>query len=323
MNAPNNIARAAAESAGQVTTQAANQAAADEQTLFFRPPSEAGSFIIQTTVGCAHNKCSFCNMYKRTRFRVLHVDDIIAGINADATDLGHLTAAVKSVFFSDGSAIIMPSDQLIRVMEHARTCFPKLERFACYGAASHINLKTPQDLAIMRGLGLRRIHCGIESGNDDVLTLLNKGSTRADILRAGELLFDAGIELDASIMIGAGGVALSQRNAEDTASVLNACKPATLRIRTFAPKAGTPLADDCLAGKFDLPGPHAALRELRCLIEQLDCAVELRSDHWTNFIRIFGKLPAVREKALAAIDGALEQPEHIFRQVGVVQEGNF
>ena len=294
-----------------------------QQTLFFRPPSEASSFIVQTTVGCAHNKCRFCSMYKKVPFRVLREADIIAGMEADVADLGDLTAAVKSIFFGDGSAIVMRSAQILRIMEKARTLYPHLTRFACYGAVSHILLKTPEDLKTMAGLGLERIHCGVESGNDEVLRSLHKGCTRADIIRAGELLLEAGIELDASIMIGCGGEVLSEANARDTASALNACKPVALRIRTFTPRLGTAMSDDYLDGRFVLLNQHGALRELRGLIEQLDCATELRGDHWTNFVNLRGRLPNDREKTLKALDEALALPLERFRPLGAVDDGNF
>ena len=287
-----------------------------QQPIYYRPPSEADSFIIQTSLGCAHNKCRFCSMYKRTRFRILRTDAIIAGMEADAAGLGHLAAKVTSLFLGDGSAIVMRAEQLLRVMEHAHRCFPNLERIACYGAAQHIIRKTPEELRALRGLGLRRIHCGIETGNDDILRRVNKGCTRADLLRTGELLFDAGIELDGSIMIGIGGYALSDDNARDTGSLLNACAPATVRIRTFVPKLGTPMGDEYLNGEFGLLDPYAALFELRALVGSLVCATELRSDHWTNFAPVYGFLPKDKRLALAVIDEVLARPLESFRPVG-------
>ncbi len=290
-----------------------------QQTIYYRPPSEAGSFIIQTSLGCAHNKCRFCSMYTRTRFRILRVADIIASMDADVAELGDLASAVTSLFLGDGSAIVMRAEQLLRVMEHAHRCFPNLERIACYGAAQHIIRKTPAELRALRGLGLRRIHCGIESGNDEILRRINKGCTRADLLRTGEVLFDAGIELDGSIMIGIGGYALSDANAQDTGVLLNACAPATVRIRTFVPKLGTPMGDEYLRGEFKLLDPHAALFELRVMVSSLVCATELRSDHWTNFAPVFGVLPGDKRLALGVIDEALARPPESFRPLGAAR----
>ena len=258
-------------------------------------------------------------MYKKVHFKVLREVNIIAGMEADVADLGDTAAAIKSVFFSDGSAIVMRSAQLIRIMEKARSLFPCLTRFACYGAVSHILLKKPEDLKVMAQLGLERIHCGVESGNDEVLRSLNKGCVREDIVRAGELLLEAGIELDASIMIGCGGKDLSEDNARDTASVLNICKPATVRIRTFAPKLGTAMGDDYMDGRFILLDHHEALRELRWFVEQLDCATELRGDHWTNFVNLRGHLPRDKEKILTILDEALEMPPERFRPLGAIR----
>ena len=289
------------------------------QPFFYRPPSEADSFIIQTSLGCAHNKCRFCSMYRKIRFRILRVSDIISGLDTDAADLGDMVGMVTSLFLGDGSAIVMRTEQLLRVMEHAHRCFPNLERIACYGAAQHIIRKKPGELRAMRDLGLRRIHCGIETGNDTILKRINKGCTREDFLRTGELLFGADIELDGSIMIGIGGYDMSDANAQDTGSLLNACVPAAVRIRTFVPKLGTPMGDEYLRGEFDLLDPYAALFELRSLVGSLVCATELRSDHWTNFAPVYGFLPKEKRRALAVIDEALARPLEAFRPLGIAR----
>lgn len=289
--------------------------------LFFRPPSEANSFIIRVMRGCSHNKCTFCNMFKGIFFSVLPLDDIFAGIDRDVVDIGpehiHL---VTSVYLEGGDPIALPTEHLLSVMAYARKRFPALRRFACYATARAIIRKTREEMDDLAAAGLCRVHMGLESGSDTILAKTRKGCTSADIVNANMVLAHAGIENDVSIMLGIGGLSLSRAHALETAALLNAIRPACVRIRTFVPHTETPMGDDYLAGRFILLEPYAILHELRVLVENLHAPMHLLSEHWSNFILFAATMPEDQGALLALISDALQQPRSVFRQIGICGE---
>ena len=284
--------------------------------IVYRPPSEAGSLIIQTTVGCPHNKCRFCSMYRDKRFRIRKVDDIIEDINMAAEVYGPL--GVRSVFLADGNSVIMRPSHLLDILAHLYRSFPGLQRVTCYGATQYLAKKSLDDLKALRAAGLTRIHCGMESGDDDLLAYVNKGATAEVQIRGGQNVKAAGMELSFYVMPGLGGRERSENHALGSARVLSAVKPDFIRLRTFVPQLGTPMAEACLRGEYTLLSPHGTLREIRLMVEHLDAGdSQVVSDHWTNFAPVRGVLPHDKPAMLAVIDRALDLPESHFRDVGV------
>ncbi|SBW09499.1 Radical SAM domain protein [uncultured delta proteobacterium] len=282
----------------------------------YRPPSEGDSVIIQATVGCPHNRCRFCRLYKRKKFRIRPVADILEDI-ATAGEY-YPPAYVRTVFLADGNTVVMRTAQLLEILARIREVFPRVERVTSYGAAQYFTRKSPQEWRELREAGLSRIHCGMETGHDPLLALTNKGCTKAVYIDGCRRVRDAGIELSMYYLTGLGGTALWREHALDSAAVLNAVNPEFIRIRTFTPMPGTPMGDEFLAGTFGLPEPHAALRELRLLVENLDVTSRFYSDHWLNFADIHGILPNDKNRMLAAIDKALTLPRSAFREVGIL-----
>ena len=273
----------------------------------YRPPSEAYSLLIQATIGCPHNKCTFCRMYKDTRFRVRPVAEIKEDLLEAYKTYGPY---VQSVFFPDGNTIIMKTDHLVEILEYTHELFPYLERVTMYGSARFINKKKPEELRRIREAGLNRLHAGMESGDDEVLRRLCKGTNSEEIITAGLKLKEAGIQVSEYYLTGAGGVELTRQHALNSARVLSAVKPEFIRIRTLRVQKHTPLYEQQQQGLFTLPGPHMALRELKMLVENLDCSgSHILSDHFLNYCNVQGFFPDDRILMLLEIEKALALDE--------------
>ncbi|MBT9172204.1 MAG: Biotin synthase [Syntrophomonadaceae bacterium] len=277
----------------------------------FRPPSEAGSLIIQATVGCPHNKCAFCAMYRNSKFRIRPVSEIKEDLDMARDCYG---SGVRTVFLADGNTVVMKTADLVEILTYARKLFPHLERITVYGAARFIIRKSLDEWRTLREAGLSRLHSGMESGDDEVLQRIDKGATSEEIIRAGRLVKEAGIQLSEYIIVGVGGRELWRCHAVGSALVLNAINPDFIRLRTFMPVPGAPIYDLCRQGSFGLLSPFEALRETRLFIEHLNgIESELLSDHVSNYWNVSGKLPDDKEKMLAEIDRALGMDEKSFR----------
>ncbi|MDR3561031.1 MAG: radical SAM protein [Negativicutes bacterium] len=276
----------------------------------YRPPSEANSVLIQCTIGCPHNRCTFCPMYKGTQFRIRPLNEIMEDLQSASIYYGD---TAETMFFPDGNTILMKTEQLIAILEEAKRLFPRLERITVYGSARYINLKTAEELVRLKAAGLSRIHSGMESGDDVVLARIQKGATAAEIIEAGLKVKQAGIELSEYILIGAGGQDRSQEHAAGSAAVLNSIVPNFIRVRTLIPIPGTPLYEDFSQGRFGLLTPHAALQETRLLVEALECQSLFYSDHYSNYAYVNGALPGDKPAMLKAIDKLLTIPEDQFR----------
>ena len=277
----------------------------------YRPPSEADSLLVQATVGCPHNRCTFCMVYKKgPRYRVRPVPEIIADLDEARSIYGQ---NVKKLFFPAGNTIAMPTDELACICRHARQVFPHLTRITVYGSSQYIHKKGLSDMKRLADAGLSRIHVGLESGDDAILRMIKKGTTAEQQVEAGRMTMDAGIELSLYVILGIGGAAGSLAHATGTADVLNRIAPDFIRLRTFVPKIGTPMLRMVEQGAFQMLGPHGILRESVCLIRRLDVPSMLTSDHYTNYLNIEGRLPGCRDRLLAEIEAALGRPETDFR----------
>ncbi len=273
----------------------------------YRPPSEAYSLLIQATIGCPHNRCTFCNMYKNTKFRIRKVEDIKEDLRMARQHYGEF---INSIFFPDGNTIYMKTDQLVEILSYARELFPHLQRITTYGSARFVNLKSVEDLKRLREAGLARVHMGMESGDDLVLERIKKGTDSKGIIEAGLKLKEAGIEVSEYYLVGIGGKERSREHALNSAKVISAISPNFVRLRTLVPEPGTPLYEELREGKFELLSAHEALNEVRLFIENLECEnTELLSDHVSNYGNINGVLPQDKQQMLDLIDKYLQIDE--------------
>ena len=277
----------------------------------YRPPSEANSLLVQATVGCPHNRCTFCMVYKHgPRYRVRPVADIIADLDEARSLHG---SGICTLFFPAGNTIAMQTDDLCRICEHAHQIFPHLERITVYGSSQYIHEKGPDNLKRLADAGLNRIHVGLESGDDVILRLIKKGTTANQQVEAGQWTMAAGIQLSLYVILGIGGVSRTLTHATRTAEVLNRIAPDFIRLRTFVPKIHTPLLKMVKSGAFEILGSHGVLKEAATMIRLLDASSQLTSDHYTNYINLEGRLPGCRSRLLAQIDEALKRPKTDFR----------
>lgn len=277
----------------------------------YRPPSEANSLLIQATIGCPHNKCSFCSMYKQSRFRIRELTDIKEDLLAARQHYGEY---VESLFFPDGNTIIMKTDQLLEMIGYAKELFPSLKRITVYGSARFVNKKSLEDLQRLKEAGLTRIHTGMESGDDITLERIHKGTNAAEIIEAGLKLQKAGIETSEYYLVGIGGKDRWREHALESARVLSEFSPDFIRLRTFVPIPETPIFEDYQQGIFQLLSPHEALKEIGLLIANLTCdGSKVLSDHVSNYWNVQGRMPDDRDIMLEGINKALTIPESNFR----------
>ena len=278
----------------------------------YRPPSEANSLLIQATIGCPHNRCVFCGMYRKKKFRIRPVAEIKEDLIMARS---HYGPNINSIFFPDGNSIFMKTDELIEILEYARELFPQITRMTVYGSAKFLKYKSPTELFRLRQAGLSRIHAGLETGDDPTLLFIEKGFTAAEAVENGLKVKEAGIELSEYVLIGIAGMDRSLIHAHATARVLNEIKPDFIRLRTYVPVPRTPLYEAYQRGEFHLPGPYGALKETRTLIENLSGPGQLFSDHISNFAWINGSISNDKGKMLAILDELLQLPEQQFQSV--------
>jgi radical SAM superfamily enzyme YgiQ (UPF0313 family) len=277
----------------------------------YRPPSEADSLLVQATVGCPHNLCTFCMVYKDgVRFKVRPVPDIKADLEEAAAAYG---SRVRTLFFPAGNTIAMPAAALAEICRYSYTLFPRLERITVYGSSQYICRKGADSLEELAQAGLGRIHVGVESGDDVVLTRIRKGATARDHIAAGHMARDAGLEINAYVILGIGGRERSETHVLQTARVISEMAPAVMRLRTFVPKINTPLLADVQGGRFEMLSPHEVLAETLALLEGITTPIQVASDHYTNYVEVAGRLPEDRDAMLQTLRRALSRDESAFR----------
>jgi radical SAM superfamily enzyme YgiQ (UPF0313 family) len=277
----------------------------------YRPPSEADSLLIQATVGCPYNKCTFCMVYKKgPPYRVRPVKEICEDLESARKAYGK---DVKSLFFPAGNTIAMPTRDLGAICRFAVKTFPSLHRITVYGSSRYVAGKGLTCLKILRESGLSRIHVGLESGDDFILKKVKKGTTVSEQIEAGRMAKQAGVELSEYVILGLGGMEKTEAHARATAEAINAIEPDFVRLRTLVPKIDTLLLHEIKKGRFRLLSPHQVLRETRLFVENITCDTILTSDHYTNYLNLNGKLPDDKERLLAEIDEALSWDKSRFR----------
>ncbi len=307
-----------------------------------RPPSEATSLLIRVTRNCPWNRCTFCPVYKDTRFSRRTVDEVLSDIDAMkrgydllkqmSANLGYggafppevlgrllhgpglslpirslllwLSGGGSSAFLQDADSLVVKPDDLATILRALREAFPSIERVTCYARSQTLARRSVEDLRMLREVGLDRVHVGLESGSDEVLRLVRKGCTAEKHIAGGRRVLEAGLELSEYVMPGLGGRALSKKHAEETARVLNEIDPHFIRLRSLAVPEGVPLADQVERGEFEPPNDVETVEEIRLFIEQLEgVGSRVVSDHILNLLmEVEGQLPDDKDKILARLD---------------------
>lgn len=270
-----------------------------------RPPSEADSIIIQVTVGCSHNKCTFCGAYKDTtkKFRIRTDTEIIDNLTFAARHCNRQ----KRVFLADGDALILSQTRLLRIFDLVKHHLPQVSRVSLYGNAKAIRSKTIAELKELKTLGLHRIYMGLESGDDEVLMKIQKGETADSMIEAGSLVRSADIFLSVTVLLGIAGVAGSIRHAQESARVLSKMQPKQIAALCLMPLSDTPLGQQYANGDFQLPDATALLIELQELILNISCEkVQFMANHASNYLPLSGRLMRDKERLLTEIKLALQ-----------------
>jgi radical SAM superfamily enzyme YgiQ (UPF0313 family) len=265
----------------------------------YRPPSEARSLIFQVTIGCARNTCTFCSMYKDKRFRIRPMDEIERDIWEAAARYGN---QVRRIFLADGDALILPTDQLLRILDVLQNAFPVAERITAYGAPADVLGKSDLALTALREAGLSMIYMGMESGSDAVLKRVHKGVSAEEIVAAGKRLKAVGMALSLTMIAGLGGKALWREHAVASAWVVSKIRPDYLGALTLMLEPGAPLLKDVQSGAFAMLSPEEDLEEIALFLQNVTSpGTVFRSNHASNYLNLRGTLDADIPKMLDAI----------------------
>lgn len=269
----------------------------------FRPPSEAYSLIVQATVGCSHNKCTFCDMYKDKQFRVRPLKDVLE----DFAIARQTYRSIERVFLADGDALIRKTEDLAEILQYIRRNIPECTRVTSYGSPVSILTKTPEELRLLSDLGLHMIYLGLESGSDTVLNRIKKGETAEEIIRAGHMVKEAGIRLSVTAINGIGGKELWEEHAVKTGEALSRMKADYIGLLTLIFEDETPLKKDWREGRFQLLTPVEIAQETLRMLEHMDSEGSVfRANHASNYVNLRGtlnrdlpKMKTILQEALA------------------------
>ena len=279
--------------------------------MCIRPPSEAYSILLQVTLGCSHNKCSFCGTYKDKRFAIKDDDTIL-------NDIRFASKYMKRqdrLFLMDGDALIIPQKRLMWILDRIREYLPWVKRVGAYGNAKGIGMKTPEQLRDLKNNGLGILYMGVETGDDALLKHIRKGASAQKLIEMGRKVREAGIKLSVTVLLGIGGKEGSLEHARATGRLLSAMDPNYVGALTVMVIPGTRLHDEFQKGEFELPSEKGMLLELREMIKYTDLSRGLFfSNHASNYLPIKARLPKGKQDALDQIDRALRG------EVGLRQE---
>jgi len=273
----------------------------------YRPPSEATSLILQATIGCSHNRCTFCVSYLDKEFCIKPLQEVERDIKAVLP----YYRDVPRIFLADGDALAIPTDGLVELLGMLRRYFPKLERVGIYGSPGNIRKKSVEELGRLREAGLGIIYIGLESGSDAILRAVRKGSLSRDMIAAAKKVKQARIPLSVIWILGLGGKERSGEHARSTARVLNEMDPGYAGALTLMVVEPAPICREIEGGRLTLLDPKESLSELRQVVEGLELTnCVFRVNHASNYASIRGTLPRDKEKILAQIDEALGQADY-------------
>ena len=268
----------------------------------FRPPSEADALIVQATVGCSWNHCTYCDMYRDKTFRVRELAETLEDIERAAAAVGQ---DVEKLFVADGDALVLPMDHWLPILEHARTAFPRLRRVSCYAMARNVLAKTDAELHELRKAGLSLLYIGPESGDDVTLKKIAKGDDAAAHVEAAQRAHAAGMELSVIALLGI-AMERSDQHAKATAELVTKMDPEYFSALTVTVVPDTPLATLAKRGRFEVPPVPALLQELRTMVDEARPSDAIfRTNHASNYLPLGGRLPHDRARITTVIDAAL------------------
>jgi radical SAM superfamily enzyme YgiQ (UPF0313 family) len=279
----------------------------------YRPPSEADAYILQATIGCSWNHCTYCDMYRDKKFRVRKLDDTLADVRNAGAAFGD---KVRKVFVADGDALVLDLEHWEAILGACGDAFPNAKRISAYATAMNVNEKSPEELRRLRELGLSLLYMGPETGDDVTFKRIAKGSNFDEHVEAARRAHEAGMKISAIFLLGAGGTERSQEHAEASAKLITAMDPEFVSALTLTIIPGTPQAKLQASGRFTLPSVTRMLEELRTIVSEAEPTdAVFRTNHASNYLPLGGRLPADRSRIVAVLDKAIAgdialRPEH-------------
>jgi len=269
----------------------------------YRPPSEAQSLLLQVTVGCSHNTCTYCQMYKGERFKTKAWEVV----EADIEEARRMGPRFSRLFLCDGDSLILSQRKLVQILERVRERLPWVERVGTYGDTRSVLKKSVEELSELHELGLGIVYHGVESGDEETLRRVDKGGTVEECVETAERLRAAGIQHSVMVLLGIGGAARSAQHASATAALLTRMQPTYAGALTTTVVPGTPLAEEQARGEFVLPEKLELLGELRTIVAESDLeATRFSANHASNYLPIRASLPRDKEAVLRLLDEVLE-----------------
>ncbi|MFO7558499.1 MAG: radical SAM protein [Desulfobacterales bacterium] len=270
----------------------------------FRPFSEANSYLLQCTIGCSHNQCTFCGMYKDRKYRVRALEEIKTDIQMAKDHYGDL----EKVFLCDGDAIDIETSMLLEILKELYSAFPSLRHVGSYVGPKSTLRKSGSELRKLRTAGFTKAYLGVETGDDRLLAEIKKGVTAVEMLQAGKNLVDTGINLSSMVLLGiAGRGSRSREHAMATAEITNQMKPQYLAALTYTPVPNTVLFQKVESGAFTLPDPFETLGEMKIIFENITIDnLKFVGAHASNYLPVSGTLQRDREKMLNIVHRVLE-----------------
>ena len=283
--------------------------------IVYRPPSEARSLIVQVTIGCAHNTCTFCNMYKAKDFRVRSMEEIMEDLREAHNSYG---AYVQKVFLADGDALVLQTEKLLEILKAVRELFPNCTRVASYGTAQDILRKSEEELKSLQKAGLGIVYVGAESGDDEILASICKGVTAEELKAAGQKLKRCGIQTSVTLISGLGGRSKVEEHARSCAELISAMNPEYASFLTLRLYEGTPMYDDVVKGRFERITADEIVDEMKIFLEHVDSpGTVFRTNHASNYVVLAGNLNEDIPSMLAQLDEAKKTHHYRrFRETG-------
>lgn len=270
----------------------------------YRPPSEAMSLIVQVTIGCAHNKCTFCSMFKDKKFRVRNV----AEVKEDLAEARRMYGYVEKIFLADGDALCLSMPKLEDIIGYINELFTETKSINIYASPKDVLAKSQQDLERLHALGVKILYIGAESGNDEILKNINKGATRDEIIEAVRKAESSGIKASVTFIQGLGGEAMYREHAIDTGTMISAMEPSFVGLLTLMLDDAAEITADIREGRLKLLSPMQVCEETLLMLENINLTKEciFRSNHASNYVPLAGTLPQDKEKMMKLLVRAMK-----------------
>ena len=277
--------------------------------MVYRPPSEAYSLIVQVTIGCTHNKCTFCNMFKEKQFRVRDEKEVLEDLDMARSYYNR----IEKIFLADGDALALSMDKLILILDYIKEKFPECKRVGIYGSPKDVLRKTPEELEILRDHGIGIIYIGAESGNDQILLNVKKGATRKEAIEAVQRIEASRIPSSVTFISGLGGKKLTREHAIDTGTMISEMQPSYVGLLTLVSEAGTEMYDEIKNGNMEMLSPIEVLEETKLMLENTNVNKKcvFRSNHASNYVSLRGDLPNDKAAMIEKLEYGMKNKDRL------------